>query len=161
VLIGRKEVRYRACGLLARSHRKEVVAELRKIKTGPSRDAARRAERALLDGKRFGADDDPFYFIDGHNPYRAPRGSFADDLDDALGAWLKQRGFLPSHVFQHVFEFRSDERVVRAEWDSYDVEARVALAPLREGRSVGGDASSSHAAGTSIGELAKTIRSLV
>ncbi|HEY1584735.1 MAG TPA: hypothetical protein VGH63_03550 [Polyangia bacterium] len=147
----RKEVRYRACGLLARSGRKEVVADLRKIKTGPSRDAAQRAERALLEGKRFGADDDSFYFIEGHEPYRAPRGSFADDLADELGEWLTRRGLLPSHVFQHVFEFRDDARVVRAEWDSYDVEARV----LVDG------SSTQHAGGTSIAELGKTIRSRV
>lgn len=123
----RKEVRYRACGLLAHSRRKEVVRDLRAITTGPTREPARRAERALLEGTRFGPDADPFYFIYGHSPYRAPRGSFADALFDRVGGWLSARGFEPSQVFQHVFEYRDRARVVRAEWDSYDVEARVSI----------------------------------
>lgn len=123
----RKEVRYRACGLLAHSRRKEVARDLRALATGPSREAARRAERALLDGTPFGADDDAYYFIYENDPARAPRGTFADALHDRVGGWLTARGLAPSQVFQHVVEYRDRARVVRIEWDSYDVEARVSI----------------------------------
>jgi hypothetical protein len=123
----RQEVRYRACALLAHSGRVEVVKELAKLSRGTSRAHAQRAIAALRKGMPFGPDDDASYFFYGHDPYRAPRGHFAVELQDELGAWLEERGFRPAYLFQHTFGYRDGERFVRADWDSYDVEARLAV----------------------------------
>lgn len=123
----RKEVRYRACGLLAHSRRTETVAELQKLERGASKEPARRAIKALREGGAFGADDDPYYFIYGHDPSRAPRGSFADALFAEIGAWLGTHGFHPTYLFQHALELRDAHRVVRADWDSYEIEARISV----------------------------------
>lgn len=154
----RKEVRYRACGLLAHSRRVETVSELRKIASGPSREPARRAVRSLLEGKPFGPDDDPFYFFYGHEPYRAPRGSYADQLDDRLGGWLKRRGFAPFYLFQHDFVFRDGDRVVQAQWDSYDCESRVIVASLRDHTTAEASAVQVSGYGDDIAEIVRTIR---
>ncbi len=123
----KKEVRYRACGLLAHSQRRDAEPALEAIERGPSREAAQRALRSLREGKPFGADDDPFYFIHGHEPYRAPRGSFADAMYDAISDCLENKGFRRTQHFQHRLEMRDGKRVAAFTWDSYDVGAHASL----------------------------------
>jgi len=157
----RKEVRYRACGLLAHSRRVETVTELRKIASGPSREPAHRAVQALLEGKPFGADDDPFYFFYGHEPCRAPRGSYADQLEDRLGGWLRRRGFAPFYLFQHDFVFRDSDRAIRARWDGYDCESRVIVGSLRDLPAAEASAVHISGYGNDIAEIVRTVRALV
>jgi hypothetical protein len=123
----RQAVRVRACSLLAHSGRAETIPEIESLAKPASRPASLQAVRALREGRPFGADDDPVYFAYGHEPYRAPRGTFATQLDEALGGWLEQRGFRPTWVFQHRFEYGSADRSLSAIWDSYDVVSHVSV----------------------------------
>ena len=122
-----KEVRGRACMLLAHSRKREVVPSLRAASVGPTREVARRAASAILEGTPFGPDNDPLYFFFRGDSGRAPRGSFADDVDRRVGAWFAKNGFRPEYLFAHSIAFRRDDISIAADWDGYDMETRVML----------------------------------
>ena len=120
-----KEVRARACMLLAHGRKREAVPALRAVKAGPTRELARRAAASIAEGERFAADGDPLYFFFRNDTGRAPRGSFADEVEQEVGPWLVKRGYRPSFLFAHAFAFRRDDVTVGADWDGYDIEAHV------------------------------------
>jgi hypothetical protein len=120
-----KEVRSRACMLLAHSRAREVVLSLRAVKAGPTLEVARRAVRSILEGKPFGPDDDPLYFFFRGDRGRAPRGSFADNVERETGEWFEKQGFRPKYLFAHAIGFCRDDLTVSAQWDGYEVETRV------------------------------------
>lgn len=130
----RKEVRARACMLLAHSRRPAVVPALRAVKPGPTRELAKRAATSLLEGTPLGPGDDPLYFFFRGESGRAPRGTFADDLDREVGPWMGKKGFTVKHLFAHHLAYRREGLWVEARWDSYDVTTQVGLTPRPTGK---------------------------
>jgi hypothetical protein len=122
-----KEVRARACMLLAHSRKPGAVPALRAIKSGPTRELARRAVASIVEGEAFVPDNDPLYFFFQGDTGRAPRGSFADKLDAEIGTWLVAQGLHPSRFFAHAFVFSKEDLVVDTAWDGYEVEAVIRL----------------------------------
>lgn len=127
------DVRGRACMLLFHSRKPEVVPILRAVKAPSTRPLARRAATSILEGTPFVGDTDPLYFFFRGEGGRAPRGSFADDVDRASRAALEKRRFRALFLFAHTIAFRREDATLHVSWDGYDMETHVGV--YRDGKS--------------------------
>ena len=128
------DVRSRACMLLFHSRKPEVVPILRAVRAPSTRPLARRAATSILEGTPFVGDTDPLYFFFRGESGRAPRGSFADDVDRASRAALEKQRFHRLFLFAHTIAFRRDESTAHVSWDGYDMETHVGF--YRDGKSL-------------------------
>lgn len=129
------DVRSRACMLMFHSRKPEVVPILRAAKVASVRLLARRAATSILEGTPFVGDADPLYFFFRAEGGRAPRGSFAHEVDRASRAALEKQRYRALHLFAHTIAFRRDDTTLHVSWDGYDMEAHLGL--YRAGKSHG------------------------